>query len=240
MQGKFRLGLDGADATARQIGELRRQIRELSTSLGKSVVQSYGWITDGFQNAVGEGSGSGDDHSPAGKTREGRVLVPSYGGTGTGNAFVRLLTTGVFRTAWLNENGEVGVLPSSRRVIGEVSDADVFIDVQDLRRVKWQVFLMGDDLNQHLDGATPMVGMVADDLDAAGLGFFCEYDEEGNVVGVNYPMLGVAALRLAQQAMDEVDELKAQVSGLAAKVDGLSVDAGKISGVDTTDSIVEE
>lgn len=37
MQSKFRFSFDGVDATARQFAEVRRQLRELSASVGKSV-----------------------------------------------------------------------------------------------------------------------------------------------------------------------------------------------------------
>lgn len=42
---------------------------------------------------------------------------------------------------------------------------------------------------------------------------------DGVPTGVDYPKLSVAALRLAQEAMDEVDGLKAAVGQLSAKID---------------------
>ena len=90
--------------------------------------------------------------------------------------------------------------------------------------MKWRVYRMKDDKNQNLDDAQPLVGMIADDLDENGLGFFCEYDEDGTLVGINYPMLGVAALRLAQQVADDLDALKAKVDALSADKDKMVVD----------------
>jgi hypothetical protein len=99
-----------------------------------------------------------------------------------------------------------------------VGDADEFVPVDALRLVGWRVYWFKDDLNQKLDDAQPVVGLLAEDLDDAGLGFFCEYDEDGNPVGVDYPRLSMAALRLAQKGMDEVDELRDAVESLSAKI----------------------
>lgn len=90
--------------------------------------------------------------------------------------------------------------------------------------MKWCIYRMKDDKNLNLDDAQPLVGMIADDLDENGLGFFCEYDEDGTLVGINYPMLGVAALRLAQQVADELDALKAKVDALSTDKDKMVVD----------------
>lgn len=158
MQGKFRFGLDGADATARQIGELRRQIRELSPNVVKSAARVNEWIANAFKSSPGSVSLSGDDPDSGSEERIGGVLAPSYGGTGTDDAYMHPITTGPCRAAWVAEDGEVGVLPSALSVVDNVVDADEFIDVQGLRQVKWRVFMMQDDLNLHLGDATPMVG----------------------------------------------------------------------------------
>lgn len=76
----------------------------------------------------------------------------------------------------------------------------------------------------NLDDAQPRVGMIADDMDENGLGFFCEYNDDGTLMGINYPMLGVAALRLAQQVADELDALKARVDELSSNPDKMGVD----------------
>ena len=230
MQSKFKFSLDGADATARQFTEIKRQIQELPPSIVNSVkpmveqitamYQEIQTLTSNLDQRVQESIRSNsytrpeidqkiqavDQHA---STWNWGVLAPSNGGTGTGNAYENLFTVGPWRAAWVLGDGTIGTAQSIREVKTNICDADEFIPVDALRQVKWQVFRMKDDENQHLDDAQPMVGMIADDLDDAGLGFFCEYDEDGNLVGIDYPMLGVAALRLAQAAMDEVDRLKA-------------------------------
>lgn len=254
MQSKFKFSLDGTDATARQFMEIKRQIQELPPSIVNSVkpmveqitamYQEIQTLTHDLDQRVQESINSNsytraeidhriqtvDQHA---HTWNWGVLSPANGGTGTENAYERLFTVGPWRAAWVLHDGTIGTAQSIRAVKTDICDADEFIPVDALRQAKWQVFRMKDDENQRLDDAQPMIGMIADDLDAAGLGFFCEYDEDDNLVGINYPMLGVAALRLAQAAMDEVDRLKANDGELSAEV-------GRMNVTKSTDLTVEE
>lgn len=240
MQSKFKFSLDGADATARQFAELKRQVQELSPSVVNSVKPIVEQITAMYQEiqtltgnlerrvqeSIDRNSYTKSEIDARDQVWNWGILSPDRGGTGTVNAYENLLTVGPWRAAWVLHDGTVGTAQSIREVKTNICDADEFIPVDALRRVKWQVFTMKDDENQHLDDAQPMVGMIADDLDAAGLGFFCEYDDD-SLVGINYPMLGVAALRLAQQAMDEVDRLKDEIAGVSSGEDRMDVSTSK-------------
>lgn len=175
MQSKFKFSLGGADATARQFAEVRRQLVELSASVGKSVSRLGRRVTD------------------VEKDFESLVTKQSQADAGGSNA------------------------------VANATDADEFVPVDALRQVEWRVYWLKDDLNLKLDDAQPVIGLIAEDLDNAGLGFFCEYDAGGNPTGVDYSKLSVAALRLAQQAMSEVDELKAEVSRLSSLVGKMGV-----------------
>lgn len=241
MQSKFKFSLDGADATARRFAELTRQVQELSPSIVNSVKPMVDQITVMYQEiqtltgnldkrvqeSIERNSYTKSEIDAKAQAWNWGVLSPDRGGTGTVNAYENLFTVGPWRSAWVLHDGTVGTAQSIREAKTNIRDADEFIPVDALRRVKWQVFTMKDDENQHLDDAQPMVGMIADDLDAVGLGFFCEYDEDGSLVGINYPMLGVAALRLAQQAMDEVDRLKSEIAGVSPGEDRMDVSMSK-------------
>ena len=241
MQSKFKFSLDGADATARQFAELKRQMQELSPSVVNSVKPMVDQITAMYQEiqtltgnldqrvqeSIDRNSYTKSEIDVKTQAWNWGVLSPDRGGTGTTNAYENLFTVGPWRAAWVLHDGTVGTAQSTREVKTNICDADEFIPVDALRRVKWQVFTMKDAENQHLDDAQPMVGMIADDLDEVGLGFFCEYDDDGSLVGINYPMLGVAALRLAQQAMDEVDRLKSEIAGVSPGEDRMDVSTSK-------------
>lgn len=219
MQSKFRFSLDGADATARQFAEVRRQLRELPASVGKSVSRlgaRVSGVEKDFESLVTEQSQADAGESNA-------VVVPAHGGTGVRNAFENPLSLTPRKPVYCLYDGTLGSDCSSACSVTNVDDADEFVPVDALRQVKWRVYTFNDDLNLKLDDAQPVVGLLAEDLDDAGLGFFCEYDGEGNPTGVDYPRLSVAALRLAQEAMDEVDELRSEVARLSAVVGKMGV-----------------
>lgn len=219
MQSKFKFSLDGVDATARQFAEVRRQLTELSASVGKSVSrlgERVSGVEKDFESLVTE-QGQAD----AGEANA--VVVPAHGGTGVRNTFDNPLSLAPRKPVYCLYDGTLGSDCSSVYSVVNVGDADEFIPLGALRRVKWRVYWLKDDLNLKLDDAQPVVGLLAEDLDDAGLGFFCEYDGEGNPTGVDYPRLSVAALRLAQQAMSEVDELRDEVARLSSLVGKMGV-----------------
>lgn len=219
MQSKFKFSLDGVDATARQFAEVRRQLTELPASVGKSVSrlgERVSGVEKVFESLVTE-----QDQADAGEANA--VVVPAHGGTGVKNVFDSPLSLNPRKTVYALCDGTLGSDCSSKYSAVDVGDADEFVPVDVLRQVKWRVYWLKDDLNLNLDDAQPVVGLIAEDLDDAGLGFFCEYDGDGNPTGVDYSRLSVAVLRLAQQAMDEVDELKEEVSRLSSLVGKMGV-----------------
>nr|UWD63369.1 MAG: chaperone of endosialidase [Bacteriophage sp.] len=219
MQGKFRFSLDGVDATARQFAEVHRQLRELPASVGKSVSRLGERVSDVEKDF--ESLTTKQRQVDAGESDA--VVVPVHGGTGVRNVYANPLSLMPRKPVYCLCDGTLGTDCSSACSVADVGDADEFVSVDALRQVKWRVYWMKDDLNLKFDDAQPTIGLLAEDLDDAGLGFFCEYDGEGNLTGVDYPKLSVAVLRLAQQAMDEVDELRGEVSRLSSLVGKMGV-----------------
>lgn len=238
MPSKFKFSLDSADATARQFADIKRQLQELPPSIVNSVkpmidqitemVEEVQTLTNNLDQRVQESitRNSYTRSEIDSKTQEWNwgVLTPNRGGTGTANAYNNLFTSGQWRAAWILSDGTMGTAQSIRAVKTDIMDADDYIPVDALRKVKWCIYRMKDDKNLNLDDAQPRVGMIADDMDENGLGFFCEYNDDGTLMGINYPMLGVAALRLAQQVADELDALKDKVDELSSNPDKMGVD----------------
>lgn len=187
--------------------------------MGKSVGRLGGRVSsveEDFESLVTE-----QYRADAGESNA--VVVPTHGGTGVRNAYDNPLSLMPRKPVYCLYDGTLGVDCSSAGSVVDDCDADEFIPLDALRQVKWRVYWMKDDLNLKLDDAQPVVGLLAEDLDDAGLGFFCEYDDDGVPTGVDYPKLSVAALRLAQQAMDEVDGLKEEVARLSSLVGKMGV-----------------
>lgn len=219
MQSKFKFSLDGVDATARQFAEVRRQLAELPANVGRSVSRLGGRVSDvenDFKSLTIEQSQADVGGSDA-------VVVSSHGGTGVRNVYENPLSLSPQKPVYCLYDGMLGSDCSSVDSVVNIGDADEFVPLDALRQMKWRVYWLKDDLNLKLDDAQPVVGLLAEDLDDAGLGFFCEYDGEGNPTGVDYPKLSVAALRLAQQAMDEVDELRTEVARLSSLIGKMGV-----------------
>lgn len=219
VQSKFKFSLDGVDATSRQFAEVHRQLAELPASVGKAVSrlgERVSGVEKDFESLVTKQSQADAGGSDA-------VVVPAHGGTGVRNAFDNPLSLTPRKPVYCLYDGTLGVDCSSKGSVVDVGDADELIPVDALRQVEWRVYWLTDDLNLKLDDAQPVVGLIAEDLDNAGLGFFCEYDGEGNPTGVDYPRLSVAALRLAQEAMSEVDELRTEVARLSSLVGKMGV-----------------
>lgn len=219
MQSKFKFSFDGVDATARQFAEIRRQLAELPASVGKSVGRLGGRVSD-VENDL---ESLTDKRRQVGADGSDMVVASAHGGTGVRNVFDNPLSLTSCKAVYCLDDGTLGTDCSSAGAVANVSDADGFVPVDALRQVKWKVYSLKDDLNLKLDDAQPIVGLLAEDLDDAGLGFFCEYDGDGNPTGIDYPKLSVAALRLAQQAMDEVDELRTEVARLSSVVGRMGV-----------------
>lgn len=215
MRSKFKFSLEGVDATARQFSEVRRQLQELPAWVSERL-RSIGSRVSGVEGAV---ESLADGQNPADAGGADLVVAPSHGGTGVRNVYDAPASVGPRKTVYCRCDGVLGVDCSNSGEVTDVRDADGFVSVDALRRVKWRVYLLRDDVNLRFDDAQPVVGLVADDLDDAGLGFFCEYDGEGNPVGVDYAKLSVAALRLAQESMDEMDGLKASIRDLSSRID---------------------
>nr|UVX39272.1 MAG: chaperone of endosialidase [Bacteriophage sp.] len=219
MRSKFKFSLDGVDATARQFTDVRRQVRELLAGIGGKISRLGGRIAiveKDFESLTTEQSQADAGGSNA-------VVVPAHGGTGVRNVYDNLFSLTPRKPVYCLCDGTLGTDCSSMCSVTDARDADEFVPMDALRHVKWRVYWLKDDLNLKLDDAQPVVGVLAEDLDDAGLGFFCEYDGGGNPVGVDYPRLSVAALRLAQQAMDEVDELRGEVARLSSLVGKMGV-----------------
>lgn len=219
MQGKFRFSLDGVDATARQFAEVRRQLTELPANVGRSA----GRLGERVSADEKDFESLTTEQAQVDAGEVDAVVISAHGGTGVRNVYDNPLSLTPRKPVYCLDDGMLGVDCSTEYSVADSSDADEFVPLDALRRVKWRVYRFKDDLNLKLDDAQPVVGLLAEDLDDAGLGFFCEYDGDGVPTGVDYPKLSVAALRLAQQAMDEVDGLKAEVARLSSLVGKMGV-----------------
>ena len=124
------------------------------------------------------------------------------------------------RTAWWGNDGRAGYASSSRRKKTAIRPADesrllALLDVEPkafryraeiLRRTALRINA-GEDYVPAVE-----LGLIAEELDAAGLGFFVYHDEDGQAEGIEYGMLTVALLAIARRQRDEIAEMRQDIA----------------------------
>lgn len=124
------------------------------------------------------------------------------------------------RTGWWGNDGRAGYASSSRRKKTAIRPADesqllALLDVEPkafryraeiLRRTALRI-------NEGTDYVPAVeLGLLAEELDEAGLGFFVYHDEDGQAEGIEYGMLTVALLAIARRQRGEIDEMRADIA----------------------------
>jgi hypothetical protein len=124
------------------------------------------------------------------------------------------------RTGWWGNDGRAGYASSSRRKKTAIKPADeagllALLDVEPktfryraeiLRRTSLRINA-GEDYVPAVE-----LGLIAEELEEAGLGFFVYHDEAGTPEGIEYGMLTVALLAIARRQRDEIDEMRADIA----------------------------
>lgn len=147
------------------------------------------------------------------------------------------------KAVWMDASGVLGYASSSRFKKQDIVLADLTIDQLravavcfyryiaevEKERTGYEVVRVPetDDDGESIQGerrklpegyrAATEIGVIAEDLDALGLWMFVIYEGRGETavpVGVHYELLGLAALRLAQMAWDEIDSLASRLDKL--------------------------
>lgn len=114
------------------------------------------------------------------------------------------------RAAYIREDGALGYRTSSRRF---KTDIETFTpDAEALRQIRAVVYRRTDE------GAGIEHGVIAEELHDLGHHWLVIYDEEGKPLSVAYELIGLAALALAQQQADELDELRRELSEIRSAV----------------------
>jgi hypothetical protein len=196
--------------------------------------QSAGYASTGYQNTlIGRNAGSAITSGNA------NTILGQYNGNqggldirtasnyivlsdGDGNPRLYLTTTGtcvvpaIYSDTTANAaNVQVdsgGVLRRSTSALKykqDIRDIEA-IDINLLRGVRYKSKSEQDD--QTIDH----FGIVADEVDAAGLKELVTYGADGEVEGFQYERLTVVLLKAIQELKAEVDSLKAQINGASA------------------------
>lgn len=131
--------------------------------------------------------------------------------------------TGTRRAAWIQDNGQLGYASSSERYKKYVRPEDVSDEtvlMLALVSFQWKAAVAIDDRRE--------MGLIAERLIEAGLGWACFFNPAGEPEGINYDMIGLALLPAVQRliaarhrhdddldaAADRIAELEQRLSRL--------------------------
>ena len=130
------------------------------------------------------------------------------------------------RTGWWGNDGRAGYASSSRRKKTAIKPADeagllALLDVEPktfryraeiLRRTSLRINA-GEDYVPAVE-----LGLIAEELEEAGLGFFVYHDEAGTPEGIEYGMLTVALLAIARRQRDEIDAIRRDIAEIRGAI----------------------
>lgn len=175
-------------------------------------------------------------------------LPPGKGGTGTANAATNTFTSGgPWNTLYAKTaTGEIGHAPSNRRFKQDIHDAFtdespqlsiMNVDPAVFMRLPVQAFRYIDDVHERGGEAIQQYGFIAEDLAAAGLDPWLQFDHEGELIGVAYDKLPLAHHELirrlwyAERAhLWRISELEAKADAQQLHIDDLSRRLAKVEG----------
>lgn len=129
------------------------------------------------------------------------------------------------RAMWMHDSGLFGWASSSRDRKTEIEPAN--IDAAALLSIEPKTFRYlaaiknYDELpDDEKPGREPLpeVGLIAQDLDEAGLGHFVDYGPDGAIEGINYTMLVVALLAVDRAQQAELVEVRERLARLERAV----------------------
>lgn len=127
------------------------------------------------------------------------------------------LTTGVYnrnitwtrRTAWIGDNGQLGYASSSERYKKHIRPMDVTdeqVAMLVLVSFQWRAAVAADDRRE--------VGLIAERLVDAGLGWAVFTDPDGRPEGINYDMIGLVLLPAVQRLIRDRDSIIQRLEAL--------------------------
>ena len=176
-------------------------------------VGSGGGVTTGGSNVIiGAYSGAAAPISATGGNNivlsDGAGNVRAYW-TNTGTCVIPQIYTDTTANAANVQVDSGGVLRRSTSALKykqDIRDIEA-IDINLLRGVRYKSKCEGDDQTKD------HFGIVADEVDAAGIKELVSYGADGEVEGFQYERLTVVLLKAIQELKAEVDSLKSQLNG---------------------------
>lgn len=206
------LGVIAANVPNKSGGTVQGDLDYIGTQLGdifrKGETYSRGLIDGAFSS---RDASIGDASNRATAALQGNLYGDSYNRN----------ITGTRRAAWLQDNGQLGYASSSERYKKFIRDEDVSDEtvlMLSLVSFQWKAAVATDDRRE--------MGLIAERLVEAGLGWACFYDADGRPEGINYETIGLALLPAVQRLIagryryeEELDTAAQRIADLERRID---------------------
>lgn len=193
----------------------------IQASGGATVIGAGGGsvtLASGAGNVV-IASGGGDTTVGATGNALASFILGSKAGTPLVDFFYRwgyTASIGAARTLSIASTGLVGYTGSSRQFKQDIEDLS--IDVPSVLSVVPKKFKYKTDVERLGSTAEMAYGFIAEDLDGLGLSPFVDYDESGNVFGIDYPKYVVALQAVARHQASQIELLSSRLDALEARL----------------------
>ena len=193
-----------AIATSNEYNQLRSPDGSAAiraSSSGISTVSSSLTVSGGALNANGGMNCNGNLHA--------------NGNLYNANAYTNG-PSGSYRAVYVRSDGLFLQTTSSRRYKQNIQyPGDITSPLLDVNIAK---FVYNADVENGV--ATERVGLIAEDVDEAGVTWLVDYDDQGRPDAIRYELVGVAALQLIQKQAARIDALETRVAVLEGGTSG--------------------
>lgn len=146
------------------------------------------------QGTANSAQGTANDaNTKATEAKQGRLWADTYGRS----------IGGTRRAVWVQDDGQLGYAASTERYKKAIRPEDVTDEqvlMLSLVSYQWKVAITRSDHRE--------MGLIAERLDEAGLGWACFRNPDGTVEGINYDMIGLALLPVVQRLVMRVARLE--------------------------------
>jgi len=143
----------------------------------------------------------------------------AYNGLLSPAVYSRTLST-AYRTLSVRNDGVIGYVASSRRFKQDIADVSMSAEqVLALRLVTYRYTAAVDEFG---DIAPYEVGLIAEEVDALGLNWLVDYDDDGLPFGVAYDRLALPLLAAAQTQQAQLSTLHELVEAQQERLDLLA------------------
>lgn len=225
------------DSTSSPLGKIDVRSIPIRTDLSGTE-----WVTANFMRLSAEGATTLEAASPSGSAYGNTELMLHYSrgtltvndqviwtGRSGGGFFIEDVPaeTGSMLNALVSSNGRIYKASSVResKLVIEPIEVERAKRLLDVPLVSWfdrrNTELYAETLTSEPDNfvevqpITRIPGVIAEDVEAAGLSEFALYDEDGALRSVKYDRIGVAWIPLVKELYAKIDEIEAQLDALS-------------------------